>query len=339
MYISIPKKGTTAEVRKTVEQSLPEPLEVAGWKFKKYKWCRIDQINTKDKDGNSDNTVRLGGTGTNDVLRTSLGKGLSTDNLTPSIFPNNNLLNGFNRVKNLQLLGHEEWIFAEYEIDKSTKTEFQQTDQDYIDDFRAASNGGDGAKVITTDELKELGRKRFEHRDDRSKKAIARWVHSLDLNLSRDQVNGIAQTVSKQFKRHGIINSYSRIEAEEKAKNIFQGAYLINTKDSTRTLRCWPRLMKNFINTGEPLKLVTFHSDATSHKQVDDGRKECLSELNEVHMTTLRYVSQCTGIQYSTLDDLAKRNNSVPFECLGHLAQKIGVEKDGPDGLAIKVEG
>ena len=97
--------------------------------------------------------------------------------------------------------------------------------------------------------------------------------------------------------------------------------------------------MKNFINTGEPLKLVTFHSDATSHKQVDDGRKECLSELNEVHMTTLRYVSQCTGIQYSTLDDLAKRNNSVPFECLGHLAQKIGVEKDGPDGLAIKVEG
>ena len=137
MYISIPKKGTNAEVRKTVEQSLPEPLEVAGWKFKKYKWCRIDQINIKDKDGNSDNTVRLGGTGTNDVLRTSLGKGLNTDNLTPSIFPNNNLLNGFNRVKNLQLLGHEEWIFAEYEIDECTKTEFQQTDQEYIDDFRS----------------------------------------------------------------------------------------------------------------------------------------------------------------------------------------------------------
>ena len=52
----------------------------------------------------------------------------------------------------------EEWIFAQYEIDESTKTEFQVTKQDYIDDFRAASNGGDGAKVITKEELIEVGR-------------------------------------------------------------------------------------------------------------------------------------------------------------------------------------
>lgn len=322
MLIKIPFNSVPAKLKKEIEQSLPTPLEVAGWKFNGYVWRFLDQINTKDSEGNTDNSVRLGGTGTNDTLKKSLTKGLDPTKLTPSIFPNDNLLNGFNRHKNLQLLGYKEWIFAEYEIDESTKTEFQVNKQDYIDDFRAAANGGDGAKVITKEELIELGRKRFEPRSDRSKKAVARWVHSLDLNLSNDQVNGIAQTVSKDFARRGIIESYSRAEAEAKVAELGLGCDVLNTKDTTRVLRMFPKIMRHFINTGRLYKYITFHSDATTHKQVDDGRIDSAKELLDFHYLCLDYAAE-----------VCKNHGAISWECLGHHAQKIGAETPGPLGI------
>lgn len=326
MYYKIPHKSVPAKLRAKIEESLPEPLVVAGWKFSGYVWRRLDQINTKDQDGNSDNTVRLGGTGTNDTLQKSLSKGLNPNKLTPSIFPDNNLLNGFNRYKNLLANRYEEWIFAEYKIDESTKTEFQVVKQDYIDDFRAASNGGDGSKVITKEELIEVGRKRFEKRKDRSKKAVARWVHSLDLNLTNDQVNGIAQTVSKDFARRGIINSFDRTEAEEKIEKLGIGADLLNTKDSTRVLRLFPKIMRNYVNNSTVYKYVTFHSDATTHKQVDDGRTDSEKEMLDMHNLILDYATE-----------VFKNRGEVSWKCLGHLSQKIGKEKPGHNGLAIDI--
>ncbi len=324
MYIKIPKKGVPANIRRQIETELPEPLVVAGWKFVRYVWRRLDQINIKDSDGNSDNTVRIGGTGANDVLRTSLAKGINTSKLTPSIFPDDNLLNGFNRIKNLGLNEYEEWIFAEYEIDESTKTEFQVTKQDYIDDFRAAANGGDGSKIITKEELIELGRKRFEKRSDRGKKAVARWVHSLDLNLSNEQVNGIAQTVSKDFARRGIINSFTRGEAEDFVTQKGIGADVLNTKDSTRTLRMFPKIMRNYVNNGTIYKYVDFHSDATTHQEIDDGRKDSQVELLEQHNLCMDYAAA-----------VCKNHGKVSWQRLGALAQKIGSEKQGSDGLAV----
>ncbi len=324
MIIKLPFKSIPADLRIKIEAELPEPLVVAGWKFVRYVWRRLDQINTKDADGNSDNTVRIGGTGANDVLKTSLAKGIDTFKLTPSIFPDDNLLNGFNRYKNLAQNGYEEWIFAEYAIDESTKTEFQVTKQDYIDDFRAAANGGDGAKVITKDELVELGRKRFEHRPDRSKKAVARWVHSLDLNLSNDQVNGIAQTVSKDFARRGIINSFTRDEAEAHLERNGIGADVLNTKDNTRTLRMFPKIMKNYVNNGTIFKYVDFHSDATTHKEIDDGREDSQKELMTMHNLCMDYTSA-----------VCKNHGKISWQRLGGLHQKIGFEKEGTDGLAV----
>jgi hypothetical protein len=322
MYYKIPQKGASAKLKKEIEQSLPIPLEVAGWKFKRYVWRSLDQINTKDTEGNTDNSVRLGGTGTNDELQNSLKRGINITKLTPSIFPNDNLLNGFNRLKNLQILGYSEWIFAEYEIDESTKTEFQVTEQEYLDDFRAAANGGDGAKVITREELIELGRKRFESRLDRSKKAVARWVHSLDLNMSKDQVNGIAQSVSKDFARRGVIESYSREEAEEKVEKLGLGCAVLNTKDSTRVLRIFPKIMKNYIDNGTIFKYVDFHSDATTHKQIDDGRVESQQEILDFHYLCLDYAAE-----------VCKNRGQLSWERMGGLAQKIGAETPGPLGL------
>lgn len=326
MYIKIPKSGVPNNIRKLVEASLPEPLEVAGWKFNRYVWRRLDQINTKDKDGNTDNTVRIGGTGSNETLQKSLSKGLDPTKLTPSIFPNDNLLNGFNRFKNLGINGYTEWIFAEYEVDETTKTEFQSTEQEYIDDFRAAANGGDGAKVITKDELVELGRKRFENRSDRSKKAVARWVHSLELNLSNQQVNGIAQTVSKDFARRGIIESYTREEAEAEVEKLGLGCAVLNTKDSTRVLRMFPKIMENFVKNGTIFKYTDYHSDAITHQEVDDGRVESAKEILKFHYLCLDYAAE-----------VCKNRGKITWERLGGLSQKIGAEKKGPNGLAVDI--
>ena len=326
MYYKIPHKGVPAKLRAEIEAALPEPLVVAGWKFIGYVWRRLDQINIKDADGNTDNTVRIGGTGTNDTLQNSLTKGLNPNKLTPSIFPDDNLLNGFNRHKNLSKVGYEEWIFAQYEIDESTKTEFQVTKQDFIDDFRAASNGGDGAKVITKEELIEVGRKRFEKRTDRSKKAVARWVHSLDLNLTNDQVNGIAQTISKDFARRGIINAFERSEAEAKLDELGIGAHLLNTKDNTRVLRFFPKVMRNYVSNGTVFKYVDFHSDACTHKEVDDGREDTQKELLAQHNLCMDYAAA-----------VCKNHGKISWERLGALSQKIGAEKEGPDGLARNI--
>ena len=61
-YIPIPKEGVSLELRAEVEAQLPEPLVFPGWKFTGYYWPKLSQIKTKDEVGNTDNSVRLGGT-------------------------------------------------------------------------------------------------------------------------------------------------------------------------------------------------------------------------------------------------------------------------------------
>jgi len=324
MKIRIPLQGVPADIRAQVEEQLPLPLEVAGWKFNGYRWRKLSQINTKDDEGNTDNSVRIGGTGDNEELKVSLKGGLDPTKLTPSIFPNDNLLNGFNRFKQLGEAGYTEWIFAEYDFDTSTATEFQVDEVDYIDDFRASANGGDGAKVITKEELVELGRKRFSSRKDKSKKAVARWVNSLELNLSPEQVNGIAQTVSKDFARRGVIESYNRKEAQQKIKNLGLGCDLLNSKDVTRTLRLLPQIMDNYIHNGTTYNFALFDSDAVSHEELDERRYQTLTELNDMDHQIMQYA--------------AKRcltPNIIPFECLGAISQKIKGENPSENGLVL----
>mgnify|MGYP003118419585 FL=1 len=314
MITKIPKQGVSIWTKTQIEKSLPQPKVYAGWKFNNYKWIRLDQVNIK-KDGFTDNSVRLGGTrGRDDVLEASLDKGLDTTKLTMSICPVNNLLNGFNRYSKLIKLGYKEWIFAEYEKDENTKTEFQDGVGDYIDDFRLAANDGDGAVAVTPEEITEIARKRFTNRKDKSKLAVCRYVHSLNLNLTKQQVEGIGQTVSKHYQRQGVVESIDRKNAEDKAYKINPDAAVLNTKDKTRTLRIFPQIMEHFIKTGKPLKYIDFHSSAVSHKEVDDGRTNSEKNLAEMDRTILDYASQRT------------KTGIIPWEKLGSLSQKIGVE-------------
>ena len=315
MKIRIPKSGVSMALKKEIKESLPTPKEYAGWRFKYYEWIRLDQIKTIKK-GFTDNSVRVGGTRNDDVLEASLRKGIDISKLTMSTCPVNNLLNGFNRYKKLIKIGYQEWIVAVYEKDESTKTEFQDSIDDYIDDFRLSANDGDGAVAVTPAEITEIARKRFSKRSDKSKLAVSRYVNSLNLNLSKQAVEGIAQKVTKHYARQGVVESYTREEAEKKVKKEFKlDCEILNTKDTTRTLRIFPRLMKNFIRNHSPLEYVDFHSDATTHKEIEDGRLDSQGELLEYHNLCIDYAAEVT-----------KQGGKVSWKRLGSLAQKIGKE-------------
>lgn len=314
MIITVPKQGVSMETKKEIEKSLPQPKIFAGWKFNQHKWIRLDQVNIK-KDGFTDNSVRLGGTRSkDDVLEASLNKGLDTTKLTMSICPVNNLLNGFNRYSKLIKLGYKEWIFAEYEKDENTKTEFQDGVADYIDDFRLAANDGDGAVAVTTEEIIEIARKRFTNRKDQSKLAVCRYVYSLNLNLTKQQVEGIGQTVSKHYQRQGVVEAISRDDAEKYVNKLKLNCEILNTRDKTRALRIFPQIMSNFVKTGKPLEYVDFHSNAVSHKEIDDGRKNSFNYLKEMDELMIDYVSMRT------------KTGIIPWKRLGSLSQKIGIE-------------
>jgi len=312
--ISIPLKGVSPLLRAQIESKLPEPLKIPGWKFNEYRWRNLTQINTKNSDGSTDNSVRIGGTGDAESLQISLRKGIDITELTASIYPNNNLINGFNRLKNLLELGYKEWIFAEYVEDESTRTEFQESFDECLDDFRATANKGKGQKVISDKEVEELGRKRFQNRKDQSKQSISKWIRTLDLNWSGQKVDGVANKICRDFTRKGVIESYNRDEALQYLIQNGIGADLLNTKDSTRVARLYPQIMRNFVENGVTMDLALFDSDACSHEELDKRQTDTIEELKEMDELVIKYA--------------AKRMMMIgthPWNIVGSLSQKIGV--------------
>lgn len=311
--ISISRKGVSPLLRAQIESKLPEPLKIPGWKFNGYRWRNLNQINTKNSDGSTDNGVRIAGTGDAESLQSSLSKGIDITELTPSIYPNNNLINGFNRLKNLLELRYKEWIFAEYVEDESTRTEFQESFDECLDDFRATANRGKGQKVISDKEVEELGRKRFQNRKDQSKQSISKWIRTLDLNWSGQKVDGVANKICKDFTRKGVIESYNRDEALQYLTENGIGADLLNTKDSTRVARLYPQIMRNFVENGVTMDLALFDSDACSHEELDKRQTDTIEELKEMDELVMKYA--------------AKRMMMIgthPWNIVGSLSQKIG---------------
>lgn len=324
-FIELPKSSVPLKLRQEVEALLPQPVSYPGWRFVRYRWIKLSQINTKDAAGNTDNSVRIGGTeggtGARDALEISLERGIDVTKQTPSIYPEENLADGFGRLKKLLKLGYTEWVFAEYEFDQSTCTEFQTGIEDALDDFRMSANADDGKKPYTVKEVAELCRKRFEIRK-RHKQSIVKYINTLYHNFSGQQVDAIAQSVIKHYKRQGVIESYDRDEAQTFLKTIGVGADLLNTKDITRTARLFPQIMKNFVDNETTMNLALFDSDACSHEELDKRQKETIKELEEMDALVLQYAAKrmiLRGID--------------PYYVLGSIPQKIVKNQEMPKKL------
>ena len=320
MIIEIKKSGVNARDKKLIEESLPTPKEYAGWKFKGYKWVNPSTLKTKHN-GFTDNSVRRGGTPDTESLEELLTRGLDTSKLTISVCPDNKVINGFTRTKKLITIGYKEWIYAVYEPDEDTKTEFQEDLGDYLDDMRLGANEGDGSTPASTEDFQEIGIKRFENRKDKSTLAVSRWVNSIPHPFSKKQVEGIANHVMKFHKRKGVVQRYDRDEAVKKIAKIAPNAEVLNTKSKTYMTRMFTqKIMPSVINGNDPIEFVTFHSDATTHKELDVARSDTNTFLSELHLELIKY-----GRAYD-------KNPIQGWKNLGALAQKIG--KEDPKKLA-----
>lgn len=315
-YIPIPKEGVSLELRAEVEAQLPEPLVFPGWKFTGYHWPKLSQIKTKDEVGNTDNSVRLGGTGVaNESLPATLAKGIDITKHTMSVRNLLDLNNGFNRLKELLNQGYEEWPVANYEPDPSTRTEFQDSLYDCLQDLRRTSNRDAGAKPITDDEILEGLIERFEERK-KDRDQMVKYITLLDLNLTDRKIKGLVTTALRRFERRGNVESYTREQAEEYLDSLGGGWDLVNTRDTTRVLRMWTRIMDNYVKNEIPLDLAAFNTGATSHQMIDENLEETMEELVALDELTLKYAAVRNKLLYTD-------SELNPWNWVGQIPQKI----------------
>ena len=97
----------------------------------------------------------------------------------------------------------------------------------------------------------------------------------------------------------------------------------------------FPKIMKNYVNNKTVYKYVDFHSDATTHKEIDDGRKDSQQELIEQHNLAIEYALVCLGMHH--LKDSLMEKCEPSWQRLGSLSQKIGAEMQGSNGLAVDI--
>ena len=349
-------KGLTPEQELAVLDQLKDRESsfnnVPGWKGVEIFWIDICDINTKQPDGTTNNSIRLGGTGDQESLEADVAKGLLTTvpllSLWSSSVHENDLLDWFNRIEEFARQGYTRLPAVRYERDEPT--EYQKTEQNAVDDFRAVANRRKGQKEINDQEVIELVGSRFEsylpieaETDDELevefellKGKMISYLKQLDLGLSDSQIIGKATTVIREFKRRGNVEYFSRDDAEDwvdRMNEIWETQYeqtgddmydikpkVVNAKDSTRVLRMFKQLMQDFLDTGKPYEFITFNSGATSHDEIDKGVKETLEELEELQALTIDYVNK-----YHYIYSGGKHTPTWSYK--GSIPQKI--KKDG----------
>lgn len=319
-YINVPKTGVPLPLREEIEKALPQPLVRPGFTFIGYKWIKLSQINYKDKAGNTNNPVRLDGTRRDsETLRASLSKGIDVRELAPSVYPNNNLMNGHHRLYQLKELGYTEWIFAVYQPDIQSFTEFQNSLEDALEDFRFSANDGKGQRPVTVEEVTEGVRRRFANLP-LDKPKMVKYIKSLDLSFSGQQCDAIANKVIKDRSRKGVVEYYNRDLALAYVNGL--GVHLLNTNAGSSVERLIPFIMENFVTNGTTLEIATFDSDACSHQEIIDKQQIALDKLAAYDSLILQYAAKRL-LNMST----------QPYNIKGAIPQKIIKDKPMPDGL------
>jgi hypothetical protein len=326
-YINVPKDCVSQELQDEIISQLPEPQEYPGLKFTGYSFKRLLSLNLKDEDGNTDNTARAGGTGKEkESLGVSLARGIDVTEYTPETINDDNLQDGFNRVRELINQGYEFWVFANYEYDAATRTEFQQDDEDALDDSRLSANVDNGkkphtAKDITNIAVKKLRKKSIKFDID----AVKTWVDTLNHNFTPQTVGTIAKNAIDEINRAGNIEFYSREDAEAYVSNILPEAAVLNTNSNglTRVLRTFENMMQNYVTTGDTLPIVLYSTGATSHGELDDEQERTIEWLKSLDNLVLQYaMARMTG-------------KKDPYSIDGAIPQKIGVKEDQQNGLVV----
>lgn len=330
MKTKIDRDDVPQDLRRKIEGKIETPQDYPGLEFWKWVWVDLNQIITKNSKGSTDNNVRISGTGDNDTLLNSLKGGMDLKADPISVIPNGKkykLINGFNRVKALRNIEYTTWIFAVYKDDQESRTVFQKNLEDVITDVRFSMNKDDGKKPHTEKELKEVTRSRFEclSKEKQTQAQIITYLKTLDHNFSQRKISGIASSISKDFKRKGIIESYP---TDKEGKKFIEatgiGAELLNCHSNsnskpniTLTTRMMEKVMRNFVQNKNTMDIAVYDTQASCHSDLYNHRKNSVNDLYNFHNLTLKYASACM-----------MNPGTNPFNVIGAIPQAIG-EEDG----------
>ena len=316
--VPIPKKGISQKLFNEIVDLLPSPPQRPGFKFSHYGVVSLSQVNTQDKAKNIANSVRVRfetKSNDDDTLRISLQKGLDITEVPPTLYPNFNVGDGFNRIRDLRSLNYEQWIFAFYVPDEQSRNEFQSSNEDALEDFRMSLNANDGKRPCSQDEILEHVRKRMTEKWDKTK--IKKFIHSLDLNLSGSKVDGISNTIDRERKRKGVVKPISADEAEEFIQKNSKGALYFNTKSGASVARTAVSVVKSLIapnSPAVPVKVCTFSTSACSHEQIDDHHDKAVEDLYSLVDELIEF-----GLKAASM----KCQGISPVEIIGSVPQKI----------------
>jgi hypothetical protein len=324
-YIPVPKDCIPQELQEQIIQSLKEtltPIKYPGLRFVKYVIRRIISVESQDKFGNTNNPGRSGGTGKKkDPLGVSLSKGIDVTQDTMAIV-GNSLKDGFNRRRELIDQGYNFWVFALYEPEESTRTEFQKDDEDAIDDLRLGANADLGKKPHTFNDFVTMGvtkvRKGSVANDHDE---IKKWMNTISHNFTQQNVGKIASAVIRNINRAGNLESFERSDAEKYLKKHSPDSVLLNTKGSERPLRLMEQIMEHFVSTGETLNIALFSTEASNHQELDAERKATIERLEYLDKLCMDYA-------------FAKMKScNESYDIIGAIPQKIYPNKARPVGL------
>jgi len=326
-YITVPKDCVSQELQDEIIALLPAPQEYPGLKFTGYSFKRLLSLNLKDEDGNTDNTARAGGTGAQkESLGVSLARGIDVSEYTPETTNGDDLKDGFNRVRELLNQGYEFWVFADYEFDMTTRTEFQQDDKDALDDSRLSANVDNGKKPHTAKDVTNIASKKIRKGSISCDiESVKDWINTLNHNFTPQTVGTIAKNAIDEINRAGNIEFYSREDAEKYVSDICAEASVLNTNSngSTRVLRMFENMMQNYVSTRETMPVVLFSTGASSHGELDDEQQRTMEWLESLDNLVLQYA----------MARMSGKND--PYSILGAIPQKIGVQEEQVDGLVI----
>lgn len=326
-YISIPKDCVSQTLQDEIISLLPEPQVYPGLKFTGYSFKRLLSLNLKDEDGNTDNTARAGGTGMKkESLGVSLARGIDVTEYTPETINEDDLQDGFNRVRELIEQGYEFWVFANYEYDFTTRTEFQRDNEDALDDSRLSANVDNGKKPHTAKDITNIAVKKIRKGSiPFDQDAVKEYINTLNHNFTPQTVGTIAKNAIDEINRAGNIEFYSREDAEAYVADICPEAAVLNTNSNglTRVLRTFEAMMQNYVSTGDTLPVVLYSTGATSHGELDDEQDRTIEWLKSLDNLVLQYaMARMTG-------------KSDPYSIVGAIPQKIGVNEEKDNGLVI----
>lgn len=326
-YIIVPKDCVSQELQDEIISQLPEPQEYPGLKFTGYSFKRLLSLNLKDENGNTDNTARAGGTGKEkESLGVSLARGIDVTEYTPETINDDKVKDGFNRIRELIDQGYEFWVFANYEYDSETRTEFQKDDEDALDDSRLSANVDNGKKPHTAKDITNIAVKKIRKGSIKfDVESVKSWVNTLNHNFTPQTVGTIAKNAIDELNRAGNIEFYSREDAEAYVSDVLPEASVLNTNSNglTRVLRTFENMMQNYVTTGETLPIVLYSSGATSHGELDDEHCRTVEWLQSLDNLVLQYaMARMTG-------------KNDPYAINGAIPQKIGVFEKQQNGLVV----